>query len=81
MGYKIHLLMSTLGNLKDMGLTPANAHDIRFLKSRRCDGSKQREIIDDRGYISKQQQADLFTCYGVKRVKPSRRNQLLKSAF
>ncbi|ARN77159.1 hypothetical protein BST97_03675 [Nonlabens spongiae] len=48
-GYKLHLLMSMQGIFHDMAVTPANVHDIKFLKERQYDGSEEREIIGDRG--------------------------------
>ncbi|ARN76515.1 hypothetical protein BST97_15555 [Nonlabens spongiae] len=80
-GYKLHLLMSTQGIFHDMAVTPANVHDIKFLKERQYDGSEERQIIGDRGYISRELQADLFTSYGIELLTPPRKNQLVKSAF
>jgi hypothetical protein len=75
-GYKLHLLTNENGVFQDMQVTPANVHDINFLKQH-CfeDYSRGRTILGDRGYISKSLQADLFTSYDITLSVPYRKNQ------
>lgn len=75
-GYKLHLLTDENGIYQDMQVTPANVHDINFLKD--CafeDWCKGRTILGDRGYISASLQTDLFTNYGIHLEVPFRKNQ------
>lgn len=80
-GYKLHMLIGSDGLFHDMAVTPANVHDINFLKDRSYDGSEQSTIIGDRGYISANLTADLFTDYGITLEVPPRKNQQEKAYF
>lgn len=80
-GYKLHMLIGSDGLFHDMAVTPANVHDINFLKDRSYEGSEQSTIIGDRGYISASLQADLFTDYGISLRVPPRKNQAAGTVF
>lgn len=75
-GYKLHLLTSENGIIQDMMITPANVHDIEFLK--RIEPEEycyNKTIIGDRGYISEPVQTSLFDNYQIKLEIPYRYNQ------
>lgn len=80
-GYKLHMIINTDGIFHDMAVTPANVHDINFLKDRQYDGSEEREILGDRGYISASLRADLFSNYGITLNTPPRSNQKTAERF
>ncbi len=51
-------------------------HDINFLKDAQLeDYTKGKTLLEDRGYISKAVQPDLFTTYNIKLEVPYRSNQ------
>lgn len=75
-GYKLHLLTNEYGVIQDMQVTPANVHDIKFLKDLEPeDYTLGKTILGDRGYISAQLQADLFMYYDINLKVPYRKNQ------
>lgn len=75
-GYKLHLITSAQGVFRDMQITPANVHDIQFLKNYKPEVHHQGCIlIGDKGYISKKVQLDLFTSFQIKLQVPYRSNQ------
>ena len=79
-GYKLHLLTNEHGVFQDMQITPANVHDINFLKDLAPEEyCRDKIILGDRGYISKQVQTDLFTQYEIKLEVPYRSNQIDKA--
>lgn len=75
-GYKLHLLTNENGVFQDMQITPANVHDINFLKDLEPEYyTFGKTIIGDRGYISSRVQVDLFQQYEINLEVPYRRNQ------
>jgi hypothetical protein len=75
-GYKLHLISNEQGVFKDMQITPANVHDINYLKSLEEDGTLAgSKLVGDKGYISKQVQVDLFTNHNIELKVPYRRGQ------
>jgi hypothetical protein len=75
-GYKLHLLTTADGILQDMSLTPANVHDIQFLKESSFeDVPDGTTLLGDRAYISQQMQLDLFETYQITLKVPYRKNQ------
>jgi len=75
-GYKLHLLADEHGIFQDMMVTPANVHDINFMKRHDFETySRGRTIVGDRGYISAQATLDLFSQYEIKLEVPYRKNQ------
>jgi hypothetical protein len=78
-GYKLHLLSNEHGVVQDLMVTPANVHDIQYLKDLDPEWYiKGKSIIGDKGYISATLQADLFTQFDIELKVPYRRNQKSK---
>lgn len=73
-GYKMHVVIYDNGVVQQSGITKGNVHDINFLKSIEH-LPVHKQIIDDRAYISKTLQIDLFDQYQVKLKVPFRTNQ------
>lgn len=75
-GYKLHLLTNEFGVFQDMQITPANVHDINFLKHLEPEVYSQgKTILGDRAYISASVQTDLFTNFDIQLSVPYRSNQ------
>lgn len=75
-GYKLHLMTSENGIIQDMMITPANVHDIEFLKRVEPEMYYYNStIIGDRAYISEPVQTSLFDYYQIKLEVPYRNNQ------
>lgn len=75
-GYKLHLLSSEHGVIQDLQITPANVHDIHYLKKLNPEYyTRGKTIIGDKGYISAQVQTDLFTEHNINLKVPYKRNQ------
>ena len=72
-GYKLHALCGLSGVIHSYDLSPANVHDIHFLKDVKfqfydcC-------ILGDRAYLSAELQQDLFSSVGIKLEVPYRLN-------
>ncbi|MCH2200113.1 MAG: transposase [Flavobacteriales bacterium] len=74
-GYKLHLSTNEHGVFQHMQITPANVHDINFLKDIAPEEyCRYKTILGDRGYISKQVQTDLLTQYEIKLEVPFKSN-------
>jgi hypothetical protein len=73
-GYKIHLVADENAIIHAFDFTPANIHDIHFLKDVKYT-LNNCELIGDRGYISAEYQLDLFSHSCIKLTVPSRINQ------
>lgn len=73
-GYKLHAVCDKNGVFHSFDLTPANIHDVNYLKDIK-DQFKNCEIIGDRGYISSDYQLDLFNYSNIKLSIPLRKNQ------
>jgi hypothetical protein len=75
-GYKLHLVTSVRGVTHSFQLSPASTHDLHYLEeikdSRRLNNCV---LIGDKGYISREQQTDLFHTARVELAVPSRSNQ------
>lgn len=74
-GYKLHGICSVSGVFHTIDITKANVHDISFLKD------VKHQIADcvllgDKGYLSANQQIDLFNQANIKLETPQRANQL-----
>ena len=72
-GYKLHAVCGLSGVIHSYDLSPANVHDIHFLKDVKfqfydcC-------ILGDRAYLSAELQQDLFSSVGIKLEVPYRLN-------
>lgn len=73
-GYKLHGICSMTGVFGPVEITKANVHDIAYLKEVKSQLS-DIVLLGDRGYISNQQQLDLFESVNIKLETPMRSNQ------
>ena len=73
-GYKLHLVCDENGVVHSFDFTPANVHDVNYLKDVKYN-LNNCELIGDRGYISADYQLDLFTQSNIKLTVPMRKNQ------
>ena len=73
-GYKLHLVCDENGVVHSFDFTPANVHDVNYLKDVKYNLSNC-ELIGDRGYISADYQLDLFNQSNIKLSVPMRKNQ------
>ena len=76
-GYKLHLLTDEQGVFQDMQITPANVHDINFLKNMQPHTNLiGKTIVGDKGYISEPLQVNLFDQHQITLKVPYRSNQI-----
>ena len=74
-GYKLHLVCDDNAIIHSYDFTPANVHDINYLKDVKYN-LYNCELIGDRGYISADYQEDLFSYGKIKLTVPMRSNAL-----
>jgi len=73
-GYKLHAVCSIQGVIEAIDITPASVHDIHYLqdiKQQMRDGV----LLGDKGYLSAEQQVNLFETSNIKLEVPMRKNQ------
>lgn len=73
-GYKFHAVCDQNGVFHSFDLTPANIHDVNYLKDVKYNLSNC-DLIGDRGYISSDYQLDLFSYANINLSVPMRKNQ------
>lgn len=73
-GYKLHSVCATSGVIQSLDLTSASVHDIHYLKDVKQMFS-HCFIAGDKGYVSKEQQIDLFVTKRIQLEVPLRNNQ------
>lgn len=73
-GYKLHAVCTISGIFSSIDITKANVHDIAYLKDVKVQLS-DAVLLGDRGYISSQQQLDLFQSVNIRLETPMRSNQ------
>lgn len=73
-GYKLHAVCDKNGVFHSYDFTPANVHDVNYLKDIKHD-FENCLLIGDRGYISKELQIDLFNYSNITLSVPMRKNQ------
>jgi len=73
-GYKLHSVCSAAGVIQSLDLTRASVHDVHYLKDVK-ELFSNCMIIGDKGYISRQQQINLFETAGIQLEVPLRSNQ------
>ena len=73
-GYKLHSVCSAAGVIQSLDLTKASVHDVHYLKDVK-ELFSNCMIVGDKGYISKQQQINLFESSGIELEVPLRSNQ------
>ena len=74
-GYKIHAVCTQHGIFKTVDISKASTHDIQYL----YDVKSQLNhciLIADKGYLSRQYQADLFDAAAMELATPKRANQV-----
>lgn len=74
-GYKLHLVISLKGVCFSMDLSKASVHDLQYLNDLKYSGMNNCTLIGDAGYLSSEQQTDLFTQQHIKLRTPMRSNQ------
>lgn len=80
-GYKLHVVISLKGVCFSMDLSKASVHDLNYLSDIRETGMNNCTLIGDAGYLSSEQQTDLFTHHRIKLETPMRSNQKNFKAF
>lgn len=73
-GYKLHGVCTFDGVFTSIDLTKANVHDIHYLQDVKVQLSGCT-LLGDKGYLSANQQLDLFCSAGIKLETPMRTNQ------
>ena len=73
-GYKLHAVCSLKGVIENMDITPASVHVIHYLKDIKAQ-MKDCILLGDKGYLSSNQQINLFESANIKLEVPKRRNQ------
>lgn len=73
-GYKLHAVCDKNGVFHSYDFTPANVHDVNYLKNLKYE-FENCLLIGDRGYISKELQVDLFNYSNINLSVPMRKNQ------
>jgi len=73
-GYKLHALCDSNGIIHSFDFTPANVHDINYLKDVKHNIS-DCILLGDKGYLSTEYQADLFTTSNITLSVPMRQKQ------
>jgi len=79
-GYKLHLVCDENAVIHSFDFTPANVHDVNYLKDVKYK-LKNCELIGDRAYISADYQTDLFNQSQIKLSVPMRSNSLNPTEF
>ena len=73
-GYKLHMVCDSDGIVHSFDLTSANIHDVKYLTDVKHN-LLNCTLLGDRGYISTDFQADLFTTSNINLSVPMRENQ------
>ncbi len=73
-GYKLHSVCSAAGVVQSLDLTKASVHDVHYLKDVK-ELFSNCIITGDKGYISKEQQINLFETARIQLEVPLRANQ------
>lgn len=70
-GYKLHALVGVNGTIRMYDLSPANAHDVKYLSDVQNELTNCY-ILGDKGYDSQPAQLSLFENNGIRLYSPSR---------
>lgn len=73
-GYKLHAVCSIQGVFKSVDISKASVHDIHYLKDIK-EQLSDCVLLGDKGYLSDEQQLDLFETAKIKLEVPMRTNQ------
>lgn len=74
-GYKFHAVCTLQGVVKTFDISKASTHDIHYLNDLKSQ-LHHCVLVGDKGYLSRQYQADLFESAAIRLETPMRRNQL-----
>lgn len=74
-GYKLHAVISLKGVIHSMDLSKTSVHDLHYLSDVKLSGMNNCTLIGDAGYLSSNQQVDLFTNHRIELKTPMRSNQ------
>jgi hypothetical protein len=74
-GYRMHLIVSSLGVYQHMEILPANVHDINFIKNLEETHLTKCTLIGDKAYRSAPLQMELFDNWEINLSVPYRANQ------
>lgn len=74
-GYKLHMVTSVRGVVHSFQLSKASVHDLHFLDEIKSGQLNNCVLLGDKGYISKEQQTDLFSTAKIELAVPMRSNQ------
>lgn len=74
-GYKLHLVTSINGVFHSLDLSKASVHDVNYLNDIKYSGMNNCTLLGDTGYLSSEQQIDLFHSVSISLKTPMRRNQ------
>ena len=72
-GYKLHAICGLSGVIHSYDMTPANVHDINYMKDVKFE-FHDCSIFGDRAYISAELKQDLFSSVGIRLEVPYRLN-------
>lgn len=73
-GFKLHLLVSSTGTIKNHIITPANVHDVKVAKDLADAFISDCELLGDKGYFSEPVQLSLFNSLKVNLKTPQKKN-------
>jgi len=74
-GYKLHMVISIKGVCLSMDLSKASVHDLHYLNDINRGTLNNCTLIGDTGYLSSEQQIDLFNSAQIELKTPMRSNQ------
>ena len=73
-GFKLHLLVSNSGTIKNYILTPANVHDVKMVEELAKAFIQDCELLGDKAFFSEPVQLSLFESINVMLKTPSKKN-------
>ena len=79
-GYKFHAVCTSTGVFQAFDITKASVHDIHYLNDIKYQFN-ECVLIGDKGYLSREYQADLFETSAIRLETPSRKNQINRKPF
>lgn len=73
-GFKLHLLVSNAGTIKNYLLTPANVHDVKMIEELATAFIKECDLLGDKAFFSEPVQLSLFESIKVRLKTPNKKN-------
>jgi len=80
-GYKLHMVTTINGVFFSMDISKASVHDVHYLNDLRYTGLNNCTLLGDTGYLSSEQQTDLFNTCNIELKTPMRSNQKDHKAY